>query len=123
MAGTGPGPGTDKEGLPTILPGFRITVVTVLIGMVFALIIVGFIYFIHYTDATKKVLIFISIIVLVIFLIFMKKAPRAYLFSVLSVVMLLAAMGFGFIYDFPVPFRVVAGCLAVGAGLIKIYFY
>jgi len=113
----------DKEGLVSVLPGFRITVFMVLVGLVFGFIIVGIIYIIHYTESTKKMLIFISIIVLVIFVVCMKKAPRAYLFSLLSIVMLLAAMGFGFIYDFPVPFRVVAGCLAVGAGLIKVYFY
>lgn len=113
----------DKEGLVSVLPGFRITVFMVLVGLVFGFIIVGIIYIIHYTESTKKMLIFISIIVLVIFGVCIKKAPRAYLFSLLSIVMLLAAMGFGFIYDFPFPFRVVAGCLALGAGLIKIYFY
>lgn len=113
----------NTEGFPTLLPGFRITLVTVLIGLVIGLIIVGIIYIIHYTESTKKILIFISVIVLVIFGVCMKKAPRAYLFSVLSVVMLLAAMGFGFIFDFPFPFRVVAGCLALGAALVKVYFY
>lgn len=113
----------NKEGIPTLLPGFRITAVTVLIGLVIGLIIVGIIYVIHYTESTNKILIFISILVLVIFGVCIKKSPRAYLFSLLSIVMLLAAMGFGFIYDFPFPFRVVAGCLALGAGLIKVYFY
>jgi hypothetical protein len=113
----------NKEGLPTLLPGFRITVLMVLIGLVAGFIIVGIIYVIHYTESTKKMLIFISIIVLIIFGVCIKKSPRAYLFSLLSIVMLLAAMGFGFIYDFPFPFRVVAGCLALGAGLIKVYFY
>lgn len=113
----------NKEGLPTLLPGFRITVVMVLIGLVAGFIIVGIIYVIHYTESTKKMLIFTSIIVLIIFGVCIKKSPRAYLFSLLSIVMLLAAMGFGFIYDFPFPFRVVAGCLALGAALIKVYFY
>ena len=113
----------DKEGLVSVLPGFRIMVLMVLVGLVFGFIVVGIIYIIHYTESTKKMLIFLSIIVLVIFGVCMKKAPRAYLFSLLSIVMLLAAMGFGFIYDFPFPFRVIAGCLAVGAGLIKVYFY
>lgn len=113
----------DKEGLVSVLPGFRIMVIMVLVGLVFGFIIVGIIYIIHYTESTKKMLIFISIIVLVILGVFIKKSPRAYLFSLLSIVMLLAAMGFGFIYDFPFPFRVVAGCLALGAGLVKVYFY
>lgn len=123
VAGVGTGGKAKDDGLVSLVPGFRFGLFTVIFGLVVGLIVVGIIYLIYYTGKTNKLLIFLSIIVVIIFVVCIKKAPRAYMFSVLSVLMLIGAMGFGFILDLPFPFRIAAGCMALVAGIMKVYFY
>jgi hypothetical protein len=111
------------EGLPSLLVGFRATVVSVIIGAVLGLLTVGILVGIHYSEKTQRFITMTSIVVLIIFAVCMKKLPRGYMFSLLSIAMLMVAVWLGFIANLSPLFKILAGVLAVGAGLCKIYFY
>ena len=121
-AGASGGKGGD-EGPPSLLIGFRGSVASIIFGLVLGLLTVGFLVAIHFSEKTQRYLTILSIVVAIIFAVCIKKLPRGYMFSVLSILMLMAAMWIGFIAALPPLFRILAGLLAVGAGLFKIYFY
>jgi hypothetical protein len=115
--------GGGGEGLPSLLVGFRATAISVIVGLVLGLLTVGILVGIHHSEKTWRFIIIISVVVGVIFMVCMKKLPRAYMFSLLSIAMLMSAVWLGFIADISPVFKVLAGFLALGAGLFKIYFY
>ena len=106
-----------------MLTGFRVTVITVIIGVVLGLLTVGVLTAIHYSERTMRMILFIGVIVAVIFGVCIKKLPRAYMFSLLSIAMLMFAMWLGFVSNAPAIFKGLAGALAFCAGMFKIYFY
>jgi hypothetical protein len=122
-AGTSGGGGEGGEGLPSLLVGFRATAISVIVGLVLGLLTVGILVGIHYSEKTWRFIIIISVVVGIIFVVCMKKLPRAYIFSLLSIAMLMSAVWMGFIADLSPVFKVLAGFLALVAGLFKIYFY
>jgi hypothetical protein len=111
------------QGLPSLLIGFRATVVSIIIGILLGLLTVGALVGIHYSEKTQRFITIISIVVLIIFGVCIKKLPRGYMFSLLSIVMLVVAVWLGFIANVSPLFKILAGFLALGAGLFKIYFY
>ena len=115
--------GGGGEGLPSLLVGFRATAISVIVGLVLGLLTVGILVGIHYSEKTQRFMTITGIAVVIIFAVCIKKLPRAYMFSLLSIAMLMAAVWLGFIADISPVFKVLAGVLALGAGLFKIYFY
>jgi hypothetical protein len=111
------------EGIPSLLLGFRATVISVIIGAVLGLLTVGILVGIHYSEKTQRFITITSVVVLIIFAVCMKKLPRGYMFSLLSIAMLMVAVWLGFIANLSPLFKILAGFLALGAGLFKIYFY
>ena len=113
----------DDDGIPTILPGFRITLLFVFFGTIIGLIIVGVLYVIHESELTKQMLITLGIIVIFIFFICMKRLPRTYTYSLVCTAMLISALGTGFVLDLGTEFKFLSGALAIGAAIIKGLFY
>lgn len=117
------GASEDDDGPPTLLSGFRATLLFVIFGIIIGLIIVGVLYVIHESDLTKRMLITLGVIVIFIFFICMKRLPRTYSYSLLCTAMLIAALGTGFVLELGTPFKFLSGALAVGAAVIKGLFY
>lgn len=117
------GASEDDDGPPTLLSGFRATLLFVIFGIILGLIIVGVLYVIHESDLTKRMLITLGVIVIFIFFICMKRLPRTYSYSLLCTAMLIAALGTGFVLELGTPFKFLSGALAVGAAVIKGLFY
>ena len=115
--------GGGGGGLPSLLVGFRTTVVAVIIGVVMGLLTVAVLIGVHYSEKTQRYLTITAIVVAIIFAVCIKKLPRAYMFSLLSIGMLMMAVWLGFIGNVSSLFKILAGFLALGAGLLKIYFY
>ena len=117
------GASADDDGPPTLLSGFRATLLFVIFGIIIGLLIVGVLYVIHESDLTRRMLITLGIIVIFIFFICMKRLPKTYSYSLLCTAMLIAALGTGFVLDLGAPFNGLSGALAVGAAVIKGMFY
>ena len=113
----------DDDGPPSLLSGFRATLLFVIFGIIIGLIIVGVLYVIHESDITRRMLITLGIIVIFIFFICMKRLPTTYSYSLLCTTMLIAALGTGFMFELGTPFKFLSGALAVGAAVIKGMFY
>lgn len=113
----------DDDGPPSLLSGFRATLLFVIFGIIIGLIIVGVLYVIHKSDLTKRMLITLGVFVIFIFFICMKRLPKTYSYSLLCTAMLIAALGTGFVLDLDTPFKFLSGALAVGAAVIKGMFY
>lgn len=109
--------------LPTLLVGFRSMVLSIIIGLILGLLSILCLVIIHYSEKTVRLLTMTSVVVAIIFGVCMFKLPRAYIFSLLSIFMLMAAGWLGFVGQVPPIFKVASGFLALGAGLLKIYFY
>ena len=119
----GGGGGGGGGGLPSLLMGFRTTVIAVIIGAVMGLLTVVVLIGVHYSEKTQRYLTIIGVVVAIIFVVCIKKLPHAYMFSLLSIGMLMVAVWLGFIANVSSLFKILAGFLALGAGLLKIYLY
>jgi hypothetical protein len=108
---------------PTFMTGIWSTVVTIVVGIVLGLISVFILMAIHDAENTPKIFMVVGIIVAIIFILSIKQRPPAFGYSVLSIVLLMGAMAFGFILPYDMIFRIAAGGCALAAGLIKIFFY
>ena len=115
--------GPQKKKFPSFMSGIWITAVTVVIGVVLGLASVFILMAIHDTEKTPKILMVVGIIVAIIFVLCIKQRPPAFGYSVLSLVLLMAAMVSGFILPYEMIYRIAAGGCALAAGLIKIFFY
>ena len=113
----------DDDGPPSLLSGFRVTLLFVIFGVIIGLIIVGVLYVIHESELTRRMLITLGIIVIFIFFICMKRLPKTYSYSLLCTAMLIAALGTGFVLDLGPGFKFLSGFLAIGAAVIKWLFY
>jgi hypothetical protein len=113
----------DDSSFPSLLSGFRVTVLFVLLGTIVGLSIVGLLYVIHESDLTKRMLITLGVIVIFIFFICMKRLPKTYSYSLLCTAMLIAALGTGFVLELDTGFKFLSGALAIGAAVIKGMFY
>jgi hypothetical protein len=114
---------TGENSFPSMLTGFRITLIFVIVGAIIGLIIVGLLYLIHESEKTRQIILTVVIIVFFIFFICMKRLPRTYTYSVLCTAMLIAALGTGFVLDMGTPFKFLSGALAIGAAVIKGLLY
>ena len=113
----------DDSSFPSLLSGFRVTVLFVLLGTIVGLSIVGLLYVIHESDLTKRMLITLGVIVIFIFFICMKRLPKTYSYSLLCTAMLIAALGTGFVLELDTGFKFLSGALAIGAAVIKGMLY
>ena len=115
--------GDDDDGPPSLLSGFRATLLFVVFGIIIGLIIVGVLYVIHESELTRRMLITLGIIVIFIFFICMKRLPKTYSYSLVCTAMLIAALGTGFVLDLGTGFKFLSGFLAIGAAVIKGMLY
>ena len=117
-------------GMELNIPSLRVGTGTVAIlmfaGFFFALIAVGIVASIHFTERSTEILIGISCIVAIITLVSAKSRPWDYAFSLLSMACFMVAVVLGFMVNGPlsITLKIVAMCLVVFAGICKIrYFY
>ncbi len=126
MASLGGSSGGMEINVPSLRVGTGTAAITMFAGFFFALITVGVVTIIHFTEKSTKMLIGITVIVAIITFISARTRPRDYAFSLLSMACFMVAVVLGFMIDGPlsITLKIVAMGLVVFAGICKIrYFY
>lgn len=124
-AGEAGGGGTEFD-IPSLRVGTGTVAILMFAGFFFALIAVGIVASIHFTEKSTEILIGISCIVAIITFVSAKSRPWDYAFSLLSMACFMVAVVLGFMVDGPqsIPLKIAAMCLVVFAGICKVrYFY
>jgi hypothetical protein len=126
MASLGGSSGGMEINVPSLRVGTGTAAITMFAGFFFALITVGVVTIIHFTEKSTKMLIGITVLVAIITFISARTRPRDYAFSLLSMACFMVAVVLGFMIDGPlsITLKIVAMGLVVFAGICKIrYFY
>ena len=125
-AGEVGGGGTEFD-IPSLRVGTGTAAIIMFAGFFFALIAVGIVVSIHFTEKSTEILIGISCIVAIITFVSAKSRPWDYSFSLLSMACFMVAVVLGFMVNngpLSITLKIVAMCLVVFAGICKIrYFY
>lgn len=120
------GGGGTEFNIPSLRVGTGTAAIIMFAGFFFALIAVGIVVSIHFTEKSTEILIGISCIVAIITFVSAKSRPWDYSFSLLSMACFMVAVVLGFMVDGPlsITLKIVAMCLVAFAGICKIrYFY
>jgi len=124
LGGAAGGGGSGIE-IPSLRVGTGTAAITMFAGFFFALITVGFVAIIHFSEKSTPMLIGITCIVAIITFISARSRPRDYAFSLLSMACFMVAVVLGFMVDGPLSLtlKIVAMGLVVFAGICKIRFF
>jgi len=126
MASLGGSAGGMEINVPSLRVGTGTAAITMFAGFFFALITVGIVTIIHFTEKSTKILIGVTVLVAIITFISARSRPRDYAFSLLSMACFMVAVVLGFMIDGPlsITLKIVAMGLVVFAGICKLrYFY
>lgn len=119
------GGGTEFN-IPSLRVGTGTAAIIMFAGFFFALIAVGIVAIIHFSEKSTEMLIGITCIVAIVTIVSAKSRPWDYSFSLLSMACFMVAVVLGFMVDGPlsITLKIVAMCLVAFAGICKIrYFY
>ena len=119
------GGGTEFD-IPSLRVGTGTAAITMFAGFFFALIAVGIVAIIHFSEKSTEMLIGITCIVAIVTIVSAKSRPWDYSFSLLSMACFMVAVVLGFMVDGPlsITLKIVAMSLVAFAGICKIrYFY